>query len=135
MSQIGNNIGKVAGQMSQQAAPILDQLMDKLTGRHASITYTFENFTIDMPKAQGPQGQQMMSGKISIRGSLTISAELHKTNNDTNQIKIGDEMKNVNGISGNNNNNSISSDIGDNTTIPTTTMSTPMVDSSNPTSI
>jgi len=57
----------------------LDQLIDKLTGKNASITYSFEDFRIDMPKAQGPQGQQMMSGQVSIRGSITISAKIRKT--------------------------------------------------------
>ncbi len=116
MSQIGNKVGKVA----EQAAPILDQLMDKLTGRNASITYTFENFKIDMPKAQGPQGQQMMSGQISIRGSITISAELHKTDNGTTH-NIGQGMQIDDNIRGN------SGSISDSNNIPTTTMSTPTV--------
>ncbi len=126
MSQIGNNIGKMAGQVSEQGAPILDKLIDKLTGRHASITYRFENFTIDMPRAQGPNGKQMGSGKISIRGSITISAELHKTDNDTTQNNIGEGMQtdNIRGSSG-----SISNS---NNNIPTTTtMSTPTVGVSN----
>ncbi len=130
LSQIGNNIGKMASQISDQGIPILDQLMDKLTGRHASITYTFENFTIDMTRAQGPSGQQMGSGKILIRGSITISAELHKKGNDMSQNNIGKGMQTDNSISG------MGGSVSDNNTIiPTTTMSTSMVDSSNPTRI
>ncbi|MDQ4074089.1 MAG: hypothetical protein M3162_07270 [Thermoproteota archaeon] len=83
MSQISNKVGEVAGQVSEQAVPILDQLIDKLTGKNASITYSFEDFRIDMPKAQGPQGQQMMSGQVSIRGSITISAKIRKTDNSS----------------------------------------------------
>jgi hypothetical protein len=141
MSQIGNNVGKVAGQVSEQAVPILDQLMDKLTGRHASITYTFDNFKIDMPRAQA-HGKQMMSGQVSIRGSITISAELHKKDGDTTQDNIGKGMKEKETVSsrsiGGGGSGGGSGDSGGTyssssdsiptpTPTPTTTMSTPTV--------
>jgi hypothetical protein len=145
MSQIGNNVGKVAGQVSEQAVPILDQLIDKLTGRHASITYTFDNFKIDMPRAQA-HGKQMMSGQVSIRGSITISAELHKKDGDTTHDNIGKGMKeketgssrtigggNSGGGSGDSDGTYSSSSYSRSDSIltptptPTTTMSTPTV--------
>lgn len=50
-------------QTSAQWAEIIGQLFDRLTGKGASVTYTFDNLVIDIPKAQGPNGQDMGSQK------------------------------------------------------------------------
>ncbi|MGC1932846.1 MAG: hypothetical protein WA667_28060 [Candidatus Nitrosopolaris sp.] len=47
---------KMAQQVSQQGPPMIDQILDKLTGKNTSITY-FENFEIGIPNILGPKGQ------------------------------------------------------------------------------
>ncbi len=65
-------------QMSTQWAEIIGQLFDRLTGKGASVTYTFDNLEIDMPKAHGPSGQELGSAKWTINGKIVITAEAHK---------------------------------------------------------
>jgi hypothetical protein len=76
MSQIGND---TITQTSTQWAEIIGQLFDRLTGKGASVTYTFENLVIDMPRAQGPGGQDMGSAKWTINGRVVITAEAHQS--------------------------------------------------------
>jgi hypothetical protein len=63
---------------SAQWAEIIGQLFDRLTGKGASVTYTFDNLVIDLPRAQGPQGQELGSAKWTINGKVVITAEAHK---------------------------------------------------------
>lgn len=65
-------------QTSSQWAEIIGQLVDRLTGKGASVTYSFENLVIDMPRAQGPGGKDMGSGKWTINGRIAIIAEAHQ---------------------------------------------------------
>jgi hypothetical protein len=66
-------------QTSAQWAEIIGQLFDRLTGKGASVTYSFDNLIIDIPKAQGPNGQNMGSAKWTVNGKVVITAEAHKT--------------------------------------------------------
>lgn len=66
-------------QTSTQWAEIIGQLFDRLTGKGASVTYTFDNLIIDMPRAHGPGGQDMGSAKWTVNGKVVITAEAHKT--------------------------------------------------------
>ncbi|HEX7032608.1 MAG TPA: hypothetical protein VF172_06380 [Nitrososphaera sp.] len=75
MSQDEKNIQ----QASTQWAEVIGQLFDRLTGKGASVTYTFDNLIIDMPKAQGPGGKEMGSAKWTVNGKVIITAEAHKT--------------------------------------------------------
>jgi hypothetical protein len=72
-------------QMSAQWAEIIGQLFDRLTGKGASVTYSFDNLIIDLPKAQGPNGQDMGSAKWTINGKVVITAEAHQTAEDARQ--------------------------------------------------
>ncbi|MBA3284526.1 MAG: hypothetical protein H0U27_05630 [Nitrosopumilus sp.] len=85
MSQNSDKVGKITQQISEQGLPIIDRLLDKLTGMNTSITYSFEKFEIDMPNVHGPKGQQMGGGKLSINGNFTISTELHNNTNKRNE--------------------------------------------------
>ena len=78
MSQ--NNAAENSGlqQTSMQWAEIIGQLFDRLTGKGASVAYSFDNLVIDLPKAQGPGGQDMGSAKWTINGKIVITAEAHK---------------------------------------------------------
>jgi hypothetical protein len=51
-----------------------------LTGKGALIEYSFENLTIDLPKATGLNGKEL-SAKWTINGKITIKAETHSIDN------------------------------------------------------
>lgn len=81
MDQLNNNLNKLSHKISKQGAPILEQLMEKLTGKNAIITYSFNHLKVEMPTVKGPEGRQMGGGKITVNGTVRISAEVHKKNN------------------------------------------------------
>jgi hypothetical protein len=70
---------------SSQWAEIIGQLFDRLTGKGASVTYSFDNLVIDLPKAKGPGGQDMGSAKWTINGKVIITAEAHATSEEAKQ--------------------------------------------------
>jgi len=74
-----NNDNEKTGQRSTQWAELIGELFDRLTGKGASVTYSFENFVIDIPKAVGPRGQELGSAKWTINGKLLITAQTHKS--------------------------------------------------------
>ena len=74
-----NNNNEKTGQSSSQWADLIGELFDRLTGKGASVTYSFENFVIDIPKAVGPRGQELGSAKWTVNGKLLITAETHKS--------------------------------------------------------
>ena len=53
MSQNTNEQGKMQ-QSGSQWAEVIGQLLDRMTGKGASVTYDFDNLIIDIPRAQGP---------------------------------------------------------------------------------
>jgi hypothetical protein len=67
---------------TSQWAEIVGQLIDRLTGKETSITYTFDNLTIDVPRAQGPNGQNLGSAQWTINGKVVITAETHRVSAD-----------------------------------------------------
>lgn len=60
---------------------LIIELFDRLTGKGASVSYTFENLIIDIPRAIGPDGQNMGSAQWTINGRIAITAEAHDTSN------------------------------------------------------
>jgi hypothetical protein len=50
--------------------------VDKLTGKNMDVTYNFENFEIDVPKATGPDGRELGSAKWKINGKFVFSTQL-----------------------------------------------------------
>jgi hypothetical protein len=61
-----------------QWADLMGQLFDRLTGKEAVISYGFRNLEVDIPKASGPQGQNLGSARWIFNGELVIKAQ---TNN------------------------------------------------------
>ncbi len=59
-------------------AELLTQLVDKITGKDVSITYQFDNLEINVPKATGPNGQDLGSAKWNINGRIVISSQLQE---------------------------------------------------------
>jgi hypothetical protein len=73
MNKVGNNSEKTA-ETSSQWAELIGELFDRLTGKGASVTYSFDNLIIDIPRAVGPRGQELGSAKWTINGKLLITA-------------------------------------------------------------
>ncbi len=84
MSQNTNDQGKMQ-QAGSQWAEVIGQLLDRMTGKGASVTYDFDNLVIDIPKAQGPGGRDMGSAQWTINGKDTIAWEAHKTSDEARQ--------------------------------------------------
>ena len=59
---------------------LIAELFDRLTGKGASVNYSFENLTIDIPRAIGPDGRNIGSAQWTINGRIAITAEAHDTN-------------------------------------------------------
>jgi hypothetical protein len=76
MSQINDDKSK---ESSSQWTELMVELFDRLTGKGAEIAYNFQNLEIDIPKAVGPQGQQLGSAKWTINGRLVITAQAHSS--------------------------------------------------------
>lgn len=72
-------------QPANQWAEIVGQLFDRLTGKEASVTYTFDNLVIDIPRAQGPGGQNIGSAQWTINGKIVITAEAHGSAEESRQ--------------------------------------------------
>jgi hypothetical protein len=58
-------------------AEIAGQLIDRIVGKNMSMTYDFQHLTIDMPKAEGPEGMHMGSVQWIINGKITITCEAY----------------------------------------------------------
>jgi hypothetical protein len=77
---MGNMTSNEKGSKSSgQWADLLADLFDKLTGKEAEVTYTFENLEINVPEAVGPDGRTLGSAKWTINGRILIKAEAHQT--------------------------------------------------------
>jgi hypothetical protein len=77
MSQMSDE--EKSKQGPSQWADLMGQLFDRLTGKGAEIAYNFQNLEIDIPRAVGPQGQNLGGAKWTINGRLIITAQAHKS--------------------------------------------------------
>lgn len=75
-SEITKQIGEKIEQNAPHWSNILKEVVDKLTGKNMDVTYNFENFEIDVPKATGPDGRELGSAKWKINGKFIISTQL-----------------------------------------------------------
>ena len=75
-SKIGEEIGKGVKQAASTWSDVATELIEKLTGKDMAITYNFEDFQIDMPKATGPDGKEIGSAKWKINGKFIISTQV-----------------------------------------------------------
>ena len=66
-------------QQVSQWADLMGHLFDRLTGKEAVISYGFRNLEVDIPKAAGPQGQNLGSAKWVFNGDLVMS-QTNKSN-------------------------------------------------------
>ena len=75
-SEITKQIGEKIEQNASHWSDILKEVVDKLTGKNMDVTYNFENFEIDIPKATGPGGTELGSAKWKINGKFVFSTQL-----------------------------------------------------------
>ena len=80
MGQISSD--KTSHETSNQWAELTGQIIDKLIGKNMSMTYDFQNLTIDIPKAEGPGGKHMGSVQWTINGKITITSEAYAKHNE-----------------------------------------------------
>ena len=57
---------------------VVGQLMENLTGKNMSMTYEFDNLTIDIPSARGPGGRDLGGVQWKINGKVTITTETYQ---------------------------------------------------------
>ena len=72
---IGNKDNTQKENVSQWAE-LISQVVDKIIGKDVSITYRFDNLQINVPKATGPNGQELGSAKWNINGKVVIHSQL-----------------------------------------------------------
>lgn len=66
---------------SNQWAEIAGQIVNRLIGKNMSMTYEFQQLTIDFPRAEGPGGEHIGSAQLIINGRIVITAETSDNNN------------------------------------------------------
>ena len=71
-----SEIGQKVEQSASQWSDVLKEVIDKLTGKNMEVTYHFQNFEIDVPKATGPEGRELGSAKWRINGKFILSTQL-----------------------------------------------------------
>ena len=74
--EITKQKGDKIEQNASHWSDILKEVVDKLTGKNMYVTYNFENFEIDVPKATGPDGRNLGSAKWKINGKFIFSTQL-----------------------------------------------------------
>lgn len=67
-----------ATESSNKWAEIAGELIDRILGKNMSMTYDFQQLTIDMPKAEGPDGMHVGSVQWTINGKITITCEAYE---------------------------------------------------------
>jgi len=76
-----NKNNETVKKSNERWTELIPELFDRLTGKGAPVNYTFENLIIDIPRAIGPDGQNMGSAQWTINGRIAITAEAHDTSN------------------------------------------------------
>ena len=78
MNEMNKNLGKITETISEHGAPVIEQLLDKLTGKGAQVKYSFQDLKVEMPAATKPDGKTVKGGKLNVNGTITISAKVIK---------------------------------------------------------
>ena len=69
---------QTSSSQSSHWTEVVGQLMEKLTGNNMSMTYEFDNLTIDIPSARGPGGRDLGGVQWKINGKVTIITETYQ---------------------------------------------------------
>jgi len=76
MSRISNDQTTI--QSPNKWSEIVGHVIDRLMGKSMSATYEFQQLTIDMPKAEGPDGKHIGSVKWTINGKIVITTQAYE---------------------------------------------------------
>ena len=79
------NMGQISTNNLNPASPnkwaeLAGQLINRLGGKTVSMTYEFQQLTIDIPKAEAPGGKHLGSVRWTINGRVTITTETDDKN-------------------------------------------------------
>lgn len=66
---------QISSSQANHWAEVIGQLMEKLTGKNMSVTYQFDDLTIDIPSARGPGGTDIGGAEWKINGKITVITE------------------------------------------------------------
>jgi hypothetical protein len=83
LKQESSNVVEEASKKVQEGASqlpeIIKQVVDKLIGKNMEVTYDFQNLEVDVPRVEGPDGQEIGSVKWKINGKFILSTQLLET--------------------------------------------------------
>jgi hypothetical protein len=83
LKQESSNVVEEASKKVQEGASqlpeIIKQVVDKLIGKNMEVTYDFQNLEVDVPRVEGPEGQEIGSVKWKINGKFILSTQLLET--------------------------------------------------------
>jgi hypothetical protein len=69
---------QISSSQANHWAEVIGQLMEKMTGKNMSMTYEFDDLTIDIPSARGPSGRDIGGAEWKINGKITIITETYQ---------------------------------------------------------
>jgi hypothetical protein len=78
-SNVVEEASKKVQESASQLPEIIKQVVDKLTGKNMEVTYDFQNLEVDVPRVEGPEGQEIGSVKWKINGKFVLSTQLLET--------------------------------------------------------
>jgi hypothetical protein len=78
-SNVVEEASKKVQEGASQLPEIIKQVVDKLIGKNMEVTYDFQNLEVDVPRVEGPEGQEIGSVKWKINGKFVLSTQLLET--------------------------------------------------------
>ena len=75
-SEAANYVRKKVEESGSQWAGMLNEVVDKLTGKNMEVIYNSQNFEIDIPKAIRPESKELGSAKWRLDGKFTVTTQL-----------------------------------------------------------
>jgi hypothetical protein len=77
MTSVGNDQVDHSSQTNHWTE-VVGQFMEKLTGKNMTMTYEFDDLTIDIPSARGPGGRDLGRVQWKINGKVTTTTETYQ---------------------------------------------------------
>ena len=68
---------QISSSQANHWAEVIGQIMEKLMGKNVSMTYDFDDLTIDIPSARGPGGKDIGGAEWKVNGKITITTETY----------------------------------------------------------
>jgi hypothetical protein len=69
---------QISSSQGNHWAEVIGQLMEKLMGKNVSMTYDFDDLTIDIQSARGPGGKDIGGAEWKVNGKITITTETYQ---------------------------------------------------------